>query len=203
MSRMLTKNKEAGFTLIELLVVIIIIGILAAIAVPVFLNQRKRANDGVLKADLRKVAMTVEEWAHEHNSWEELRAITGYQDSVTFLGANLPTPADPNSLWNTHAELKDVWVSNDVEISVNYRKTLTGYWNRQHEFGEFCLAGLHRKGNYAYPGGNAALYDQMLYYDVLYGGLATMDQLVKAVQDGQTISCNGWVGSYMQANGIN
>ncbi len=49
-------EKDQGFTLIELLVVIIIIGILAAIAIPVFLNQRKKAVDASMKSDLRTVA---------------------------------------------------------------------------------------------------------------------------------------------------
>jgi type IV pilus assembly protein PilA len=58
-------KSEEGFTLIELLVVMLIIGILAAIAIPSFFNQREKAQDADAKADARTAQTAMETYATE------------------------------------------------------------------------------------------------------------------------------------------
>src|ERR1700712_405223 len=79
---MMNKADDEGFTLIELLVVMIIIGILAAIAVPVFLNQRNSGYDASTKSDLKN-GSTAEETYFTDNSVYTTNAGTGAAGSAT------------------------------------------------------------------------------------------------------------------------
>jgi type IV pilus assembly protein PilA len=76
------QREESGFTLIELLVVVIIIGILAAIAIPVFLSQRESAWRSSVESDLRNGATAMETYFTQEQAYpNDINADTDFQQS--------------------------------------------------------------------------------------------------------------------------
>ena len=79
-------NGEKGFTLIELLVVILIIGILAAIALPAFLGQRSKGQDADAKSAARNMVSAVESF---------------YATNQTYVNANADNDIKQSGVWGT------------------------------------------------------------------------------------------------------
>jgi type IV pilus assembly protein PilA len=85
-------ENERGFTLIELLIVILIVGILAAIAIPAFLNQQAKGYDAAAKSNLRTAESAMEIYSLDHNG--------AYPASVNTQSSADPLVVDEPALKN-------------------------------------------------------------------------------------------------------
>lgn len=122
----LRSSKEDAFTLVEILVVILVIGILAAIAIPVFLNQRQRANTAAVEADVKNAAIAAETWMVKHPN-------DMAPSQVNFTGPTVGTYGG-----------EQFTVSNGVTIQlVNYGRNTSGA-----KVGAIVVYGYHENSKY-------------------------------------------------------
>jgi len=94
------KKTSRGFTLIELLIVVVIIGILAAIAIPKFANTKGKANAASLKSDLRNLATAQEAYFYDNSVYTTTITDLAFRSSP---GVVLTVPVATGSGWQAVA----------------------------------------------------------------------------------------------------
>lgn len=128
------QNGEAGFTLVEMLVVIVIVGILAAVAIPIYMNQRKKGWISAVESDVKAAAVTL-------NTIKADKGASAIDTTKNCVGGN-----------DGHAEPMD-----GETITCTANVTLT--WTVNND--EFTITGSHDKigsaanDNYVYDSATA------------------------------------------------
>ena len=115
------QTSRKGFTLIELLIVVVIIGILAAIAIPKFANTKEKAYVTAMKSDLRNLVTAQEAFFSDSSAYAAATSSLKYQNST---GVTTPVIATGPGYWTatvTHTQI----VGATCGIGVNTTNPLT------------------------------------------------------------------------------
>lgn len=166
-------NRQDGVTMIELLVVVLLLGVLTAIAVPVFANQRTSSNNAVLKRDLHNTARSVESWYAAGYQNTDATDISGNGSNYMYMSSNGDV-----LVWPFRVETGTAGFPMPMPIT---KKSGIGVRVFSGQ-GGYCIIGARKGSDFQYgiSGTGWTGWDDLLFYDSLLGGVKKRSELTAA-----------------------
>lgn len=200
------RDPDDGFTLLEVMVVILILGVLVAIATPLYRAQRVAANNANLKQDLRNAASSYMGWRATGGTNRDFYNMANGSRAIHVIGYNVQLAVSNPVTWDTIPEtmMYPITMTDNSSVEIIVNNVPSSVWGaRAHQEGEFCIVGTNIASDYNYVAGSGtdasdpARYERLLFFDGMLGRVVTIQELADYQKRGTQISCFGHAQSYI------